>query len=133
MSCFLVNDYHLSVLVGWAVLRQVSYFTPGDRTWHKIDADAAPGVAALLRAANVAAFRGRYPSAEVAPRYEYRAVAVGIFPPVRILRAVDCLDYQCSDWTGWRDSEARRALRAIREAAIAALPGYAAGGWELAP
>jgi len=58
------------------------------------------------------------------------------------VKACDCLDYQASDWTGWRASDACAVLESIRAVALhlAAgdykgnaydLPGYGAAPWCL--
>jgi hypothetical protein len=135
MSCFIVSDYHVSALVAWAIR-------------HGLDFDASPdAVAHVLASANRRAFSERYQG-----RYDSEALPFGgldrsagpDLPPVAIVKACDCLDYQASDWSRWDDSDACGYLAIIRREAVAladpagvaasgrALPGYDAAAWELA-
>ncbi len=131
MSCFVVNDYHVSAIVAWAIRHQALVGISPDALAHE------------LAAANRAAFAERY-----AGRYDDELVAFGgldrsagaDLAPVAIVKACDCLVYQASDWTGWDRSDAAAALAAIRAAALAACgwpyptdypPGYDAAAWEL--
>lgn len=135
MSCFVVNDYHVSAIVAWAIRHQALVGISPDALAHE------------LAAANRAAFAERY-----AGRYDDELVAFGgldrsagaDLAPVAIAKACDCLDYQASDWTGWDSSEAAAHLAAIRATAQAAclagryypeprhdLPGYDQAAWSL--
>jgi hypothetical protein len=134
MSCFVVNDYHVSALVAWAIRQG-------------LDMDASPdSVAHALASANRRAYSERYQG-----RYDSELVAFGgldrsagaDLAPVAIVKACDCLDYQASDWSRWNDSDAFGYLVAIRRAAVAladpaavaasgrALPGYDSAPWCL--
>jgi len=137
MSCFVVNDYHISALVAW-----------GLRAGAIPAAVSADAVAHELAAANRAAFAERY-----AGRYDSELVPFGgldrsagqDLAPVAIVKACDCLAYQASDWSAWDSSEAAAHLAAIRAAALArclggrylpdtearTLPGYDLAAWEL--
>ena len=134
MSCIVVNDYHVSALVAWAIRQG-------------LDLDASPdAVAHMLASANRRAFseryQGRYDS-ELDPFGGLDRSAGAELDPVAIVKACDCLDYQASDWSRWNDSDAFGYLVAIRRAAVAladpagmaasgrALPGYDAAAWEL--
>ena len=140
MSCFVVSDFHVSALVAWAVDKGV----PLD--------DTPDAVALGLAAANRAAFSERYAGrhdADVLPFGGFdRSAALGL-GPVEIVKACDCLDYQCSDWSAWGISDASEDLALIRDAAVQlvvgpwsvahgpaetegrALPGYDAAAWCL--
>lgn len=51
--------------------------------------------------------------------------------PVQVIKACDCLEYQSCEHPEWEQSEACKLLKAIREAAIGALPGYSEAEWEI--
>lgn len=122
MSCFVVPDYHVDVLVSWAVLRGAPAFIEGltPRT-----------LAACLARANRAAYRARYGEQCEDPA-PYRHPDAQRLSFTQVVKACDCLDYQCSDWPDWPDSVAQRALSRIREHAIRlALPGYDDAAWTL--
>lgn len=50
--------------------------------------------------------------------------------PVWLLKMCDCLEYQSCETDDWQTTPACDLLRAIRKAAIRALPGYDAGPWD---
>lgn len=122
MSCFVVPDFHIDALVSWAVANHASAF---------IDGLNPRELAAELHLANCAAYRERYgenggESYSFTMRPEVHAM-----PAVQVLKACDCLDYQCSDWSRYEGSTAQRAVARIRDRAIACLPGYRAAAWPL--
>jgi hypothetical protein len=140
MSCFVVSDFHVSALVAWAVDKGV----PLD--------DSPDAVALALAAANRAAFSERYDGRhEALPFGGFdRSAALGL-QPVEIIKACDCLAYQCSDWSAWDLSDASEDLALIRDVAVQLvlgpwsiaygpaeaegreLPGYAEAAWCLDP
>lgn len=144
MSCFVVNDYHVSALVAWALRRELLPFG--------VSPDAlAHELASANRAAYSERYAGRYDS-DLSPFGGLDRLA-GLdldtgrdLAPVAVVKACDCLTYQACDWSGWDESEAAAHLAAIRAAALAMvnggrylpnvggrdLPGYDAAAWELA-
>jgi hypothetical protein len=136
MSCFVVNDYHVSALVAWAV-----------RAGVLPDAVSPDALAHDLAEANRAAFHERYAgdyADEVTPFEGLDRSAGAALAPVAIVKACDCLAYQCSDWAAWAASEAAAHLAAIRATAQAQclagryypeprrdLPGYDDAPWCL--
>lgn len=122
MSCFVVPDYHVDVLVSWAVLHKAPAFFDGlgPRT-----------LAAVLAEANRAAYRERY-GEQPEPAVPYQCPDARALSAVQVVKACDCLEYQCSDWSEWRGSPAERALARIREHAVRlGLPGYESADWVL--
>lgn len=121
MSCFVVSDYHVDALVSWAEIHNSS----GLRLFGD-----APALAAALAAANRAAYKDRYgEEGDTKPAYIPRDVRR--MSPVQVLKACNCLDYQCSDWTLWEHSISRRALDIIKDLAVSRLPGYDEADWAL--
>lgn len=49
--------------------------------------------------------------------------------PIHVVKQCDCFAYQSCEVSDWESSWARRATHAIREAAIAAVPGYEEAPW----
>jgi hypothetical protein len=137
MSCFVVPDFHVSALVAYAIRAGA------------LPAGVSPdAVAHELASANRAAFAERYEGRyqdEVDPFAGLDRSAGVDLAPVAIVKACDCLEYQASDWTAWRESEAAAHLAAIRAAAQAAcmggrylpdldpdaVPGYRSAPWCL--
>jgi hypothetical protein len=137
MSCFVVNDYHVSALVAWGLRHGAIVGISPDALAHEL--------AAANRAAYSERYAGRYDS-ELAPYGGLDHHAGAELSPVAVVKACDCLAYQACDWSAWDESEAAAHLAAIRAAALAMvnggrylpdaegrdLPGYDAAAWELA-
>jgi hypothetical protein len=132
MSCFVVPDFHINALVSWTIGRKVP-----------IGGEGRAALARTLAAANRRAYQERYQDPGTPSDYRgFSIVDVSHLDPLAIVKACDCLDYQASDWTEWRASDACAVLEAIREVALhlAAgdyqgraydLPGYDAAAWCL--
>ena len=122
MSCFVVPDFHIDAVGAWAVASQAGAVIRG------LD---PRGLAAELYLANCTAYRERY-GEDPSENYIFTMrPEVHAMPPVQIIKACDCLDYQCGDWTDYPGSIAERAVDQIRRTAIYALPGYRAAAWTL--
>jgi len=132
MSCFNVPEYHVRALISWGLD-------------HGVPSPFAPRVQfELLAAANGRAVAERYREPrETMPTWDH--VDTSEFSPVQIVKAVDCIEYQCSNWTGWPGSDAETLARDLRAAALRRIPGgdlgtfagtrtlngYDAAAWEL--
>jgi hypothetical protein len=122
MSCFVVPDYHIDTLVSWAVANGAGAFIGG------LD---PRGVAAEMHRANCTAYRERY-GEDHGEGYTFTMrLEARTLPPEQIIKACDCLDYQCGDWMDYSGSIAERAVDQIRRTATYALPGYRAAAWTL--
>jgi hypothetical protein len=145
MSCFVVPDFHINALVNWGARAGAILGISPDALAH------------MLACANRAAFSERYEGRyqdEIFPFGGLDRSAGADLAPVAIVKACDCLDYQCSDWSSWSGigSEPAAHLAAIRAAALALalagrgiaagpnaggldygreLPGYDAAAWCL--
>jgi hypothetical protein len=138
MSCFVVSDFHVNALVAWGLRHGAIVGISPDALAH------------MLASANRAAYAERYQDDDqVEPFAGFdRSVDPSHLAPVAIVKACDCLDYQASDWSSWRESEPAAHLAAIRAAALAMaaggqgryrgidapaynLPGYDAAAWAL--
>ncbi len=137
MSCFVVSDFHISALVAWAFANGADLDASPDATAH--------GLASANRAAFAERYEGRYQD-EVAPFGGLDYSAGLDLAPVAIVKACDCLAYQCSDWSAWDQSDACLDLGEIRQVALQLtrgpwspaepddgrpLPGYDAAAWSL--
>lgn len=112
MSCFIVPDFHIDALVSWTIGRDIP-LGHGRAT-----------LARMLASANRRAYQERYQDPGTPSDYRgFVLVDVSHLGPLAIVKACDCLDYQASDWTGWRASDACAALEAIRGAALHMVPG----------
>lgn len=119
MSAFLVSDNHLHAICSFAgKLKFLGFSLP----------EHGP-LFVILKEANLLALRDRYgdPVEKIA-KPQPKKVDVS---PVALLKAVQCLDYQCCDWQGWGKSLAKKYLGMIERAAIMELPGYEEAAWAI--
>lgn len=129
MSAFIVGAYHINVLVSYGVSRNAQYYVPGDG-WSYFNEGSAPAIAAMLYSENVRSVNHRYSERAKRTGHTFRPESWAHLSPADIVRACDCLDYQSWEHKGWERSEAKRALRAIRERAIDSLTTQSSA-WEL--
>jgi hypothetical protein len=141
MSCFIVSDFHINALVAWADANGADLDVSPDALAHEL--------ASANRAAFAERYEGRYQD-EVAPFDGFdRSVDLVDLAPVAIVKACDCLAYQCSDWAAWDQSGVALDLGEIRSVAVQLargpwspglpddfydvrnLAGYGAAAWEL--
>jgi len=103
--------------------------------WHTLEAGEVGemcGVAQILHDANLASFRSVYPREKVEG---YRITPADLFrewnrfDPVQVIKTCQYIAYQSDDPPGWRDSEARAILEAIKDKATMKLPGYNEAEW----
>lgn len=134
MSAYVVNDYHINVLVSWAAsqhgLNAVSYYWQGKRRDVRGDEKR---VASVLYAENVRSVNARYNECDEPAGFKYKALSLGYtgLKPVDIISACHCLEYQSCETSDWDETEAKAILDGIIAAAIRQLPGYADAPWEL--
>ena len=121
MSCFVVPAFHIDALVSWAVDHGAPAFIEGRNP---------AGLGREFHRANISAYQQRY-GERCEEDYKFtRREGLGL-TPVQVIKACDCLAYQCSDASDWAGSVAAWALDRIREHAIRHLPGYQDAAWTL--
>ncbi len=131
MSCFVVSQKHLSAIVRWANVHNLKagwiaaerrfVYTPG-KEQELVD---------LLYAANTKSVNARYKESHPEHGFEYD-LSAPMLTPVEVLKACDCITYQSGEWSGFKGSEAERAVQDIKQAAVRRLPGYEEAPWEIA-
>lgn len=121
MSAYIVPDYHVNVLVSWAVAHRAEAFPRGI---------TPRALGELLHEANCASVDYRY--GEHNPRdYRHALVPVAGVSAVQVVKACDCLEYQSCERPDWTGSQAQFLLTRIRDRAVSLLPGYDAAAWCL--
>ena len=60
---------------------------------------------------------------------EYCQLLLRNYSVVTKLKLCQCLDYQCSAWSGWRESEAKRILDECISKLLSQLEGYDEAPW----
>ena len=139
MSAFVVGHDHIDGLLTFALAHSVSYWTGRESV--TIARDNVSEIGRLLLDENEQSVGFRYGEhdpedmpgtiGEQAANYQFRAFAAPI-PPIVILKACDCYDYQACEHDGWESSVAKRIVDAIRGSAVRRLPDWdKAAGWQL--
>jgi len=90
----------------------------------------------MLHQENVKSLAARYPGdfQNFGPPHEFSESDIMRAPrlsTVEVLKACACLEYQSCEHDGWKSSRALRFLESVRNAAIAALPGWDAAPWGI--
>lgn len=140
MSVMMLSTAHFDYLVSFAVRAEVRYWSRADKCSERVTATGATALGRVLASANADAWANRYSSHSdefergqnfaAARDYRWRPFA-GPFDPVQVLKAVACLEYQACEASGWEESDAAAICNAIREYAVAKLPGYDAALWGI--
>lgn len=116
MSAFLVSDDHITAICCFADKCRGAGFPQHGKLFQ------------VLKQANLNALTDRYGDPAERAEEKVGRLDLGL---VEILKAAQCLEYQCCDWDQWDGSEAEKYLRWIKSAAIGRLPGYAEAHWEV--
>jgi hypothetical protein len=129
MSCFSVSDKHISAIIGWACRENMSAgwgSNPGRYAY-------SPGIEQeafdILRQANTKSVNARYKE-DHDPCGTYLTSAPRL-SAIEVIKAIDCLAYQCDEWDGFEGSDAQAILRDIKQGAITRLPGYDTSKWAI--
>lgn len=158
MSAFVVSKEHIDAIVALSIKQGNLRFTwfsedpdsiewTGDYSAHtaamrEIHREAnlmtADSIGQMLAFENAASVLYRYPdhdNSEYVPEWttddSYRYPGNVRRPtPVEGLKLIACLEYQSCEHPGWKSSEARRFLEALRDDLINRLPGYEEAPWE---
>ena len=129
MSAFIVNKKHIDALLTWAIKREqpIWFYHDGHRM---IARDGAHYLGVVLTEANYRSVNYRYEERSKAPQYVYTEYP-RVLTPVEVLKACDCYDYQACEVADYRGSLAAAIVQAIRQRAIAELPGYEEAAWAI--
>jgi hypothetical protein len=138
MSAWIVSAHHIDALAE-AATRPNSFGVLRYRYKGRIRECSSPTtVGRILLRECVESVRYRYsddtdetlPGSSARPEtYYYRPPAE--FPPIVLLKAVDCYEYQSCEHPGWRKSEAFAICNALRDRLLVKLPGYDAAPWGI--
>lgn len=129
MSAFLVSDDHITAVCTFACdpRNLCSVWLNGRR-------ERAAGrhldMFRMLKQANLDSLTARYgdPATEADAR-----LGRLVLSPIEVVKAVDCLAYQCCEVDEWDETDAARTLESIRGAAITKVAGYDEAPWGIEP
>ena len=126
MSAFIVNNYHIDVLVSYANTKDIRYYY--DKKMN--DCDNTDVIGQILLGENYKSVNKRYKEQCTAESYSYRIV-IKHQNPVQILKACKCLKYQSCETDDYCESEAYAIVQAIIQTAIENIDGYEDAQWEI--
>lgn len=128
MSAFLVNDKHIDALLTWAI-DTTEYQSP-----RKLDGmtvyDQPDLIGQILIDANYRSLSARYGDKDQPHEYKFKRHHRAL-SPVEVIKACDCLNYQCCEFEEWATTKAYRIMQDIREGAIRKLAGMEEAAWEI--
>lgn len=149
MSAYIVEKNHILYLLAAAESRSVRQ-NYGPLSWYHNDEHHSLASGDYERAADVGNMLWRENMESVGFRYQGESSATLPGPrfgdsvittidvgrvlwnridPAQVLKACDCYEYQSCEHPGWKQSEAKAFIGALRRAAWHALPGYEAAEW----
>jgi hypothetical protein len=122
MSCFLVSQKHIDTLISCAAFRYgLSYRHKRKRH----DVSDPQSVGEMLYNQNVCSTIMRYGDRSLV-WYKYKRFRPVFFmPPVAVLKALHCYQYQACETSDWEETQAYAFCRALERALVQELPGYA--------
>ena len=131
MSAFLVSRAHIDAMVSAAHALEPARF----------QRESLDDLGAMLWRENMrsleALYGGGAPDEDAVEGYAWSRTTPGRYGVmalqeiVRVLKAIDCYEYQSCEHGDWRTSEAREFCRMLRNSLISRLPGYDAAPWGI--
>lgn len=134
MSAFVVDFHHINALVTFALDVQASYWNPAAQERVNVTSYNAEEIGRLLLDENVRSVGHRYSGRisgeekSAAADYAFKRYNAPL-SAVQILKAVECLEYQCCETDDWESTVAWRICQSLKGYAISRLPGYDAAAW----
>lgn len=137
MSAFMLDREHIRAMLEVGIRHTIRH---GGLSWYHgptkvrrvLDYTTADETGGMLLAQNARSVGYRYAEdvpveeyVHATPRYEWTATDA--------LKMVACYEYQSCEDPGWTDSQARAFCHYLRDALIAALPGYSDAPWAVTP
>ena len=130
MSCYIVNDKHLSAIIRWACVNNIKAGRIGNPGRYAYQPGQEQEAVNLLHAANVRSVNARYNESTPLDGAVYDPPAP-LLTPIEVIKACDGLAYQCDEWEFFEGSEAQTMIRDIQRHAIRQLPGHEAAKWSI--
>lgn len=130
MSAFIVNDYHVSVLVQYATHRSAYYYF--NKKSIPFEGNEQLIFSKLIRA-NMESVNDRYEGNTPAMPGHYTPDYHRVLSPVQVIKACNCFDYQACEVENYEETEAAKIIESIRGTAIEKLAGMDDAEWEIKP
>jgi len=154
MSAWIVDKKHIDALVSAALVcaqhdrSSFRWYDADGNHSHELsytDTERATQVGKMLWAWNLASINARYVDTIEHPENcpgpvgfkgistvdQYRFVRTPLIPPVAVLKAIACYEYQSCECEEWEISEAKAFCASLRNRVISMLPGYNESPWGL--
>jgi len=111
MSAWITSKELIDSLLQYCITKKVYVF--GKRYYDLSDAKTLNKVGQILVNANYKSVNYRYSEKNKAEKYNFSLVNAEKIHPVQVLKSVNCLEYQCCEFSGWHKSEAKEILNRI--------------------
>ena len=154
MSAWIVSKEHIDAMVSAALVcaqenrSSFRWYDADGNHSHELtytDTEKATKVGAMLWAENLASINARYTDTIDHPENcpgpvgfngvssvaNYTLKRTPRIPPVAILKAISCYEYQSCEHAGWKTSQAYQFCASLRDHMISMLPGYDEAPWGL--
>lgn len=134
MSAFILSNAHLSAVIGYACRKNIrfSYEAPGNPVFTSCAvAGSEDDVFSELASQNARSVGYRYALEDdemVSGSYILTAPKLSA---VEVIKAAQCIDYQCCEHPEWSTSKGKRFIDAVISSAISDLPGYCDAKWSI--
>lgn len=122
MSAYIVSRKHIAAL---------AHFMVAEKVW---DLPEAAAMATTLMQENIRSVAYRYPNDPPVSEPEFKRaeiLAAPLVPPLHVLSACYCLEYQSCETADYEQTEGARVLHRIISNAVHALPGFHAAPWGI--
>lgn len=136
MSAFIVPHDHIDALVTYCVSRRIDFWNHESKTRTDINTCNAEEIGRMLLDENVRSVGYRYggrledEEKNAAASYCYRPYTQPL-SAVQVIKAVQCLEYQCCETDNWEASLTWRICQEIKSRVSSALPGYDDAMWVI--
>lgn len=131
MSAFVCSDMHISAIVKFAVENRVGVMVFGKQERCYAHENPAAWFKTLARANSNAVNERHKDDDDSAHKTLIASPLRSLLEPVKLLKLIDCLEYQCSSWSDYELSTAEAMCESIRAMAIRKLPGYEDAPWDV--
>lgn len=131
MSAFIVGDKLINIILEYLNRNGKRVYTHNN-VFLIDDLDHLTKMAQILVDENYRSVNFRYNENTKPHKIEYSPVAAfQELPPVNVLKACNCYDYQSCETQDYHESEAFQIIEAARTIAIHNLPGYDQAPWDI--
>jgi hypothetical protein len=129
MSAFIVSDKHINSLLNFAYAHMDGINLPDGQDLSFKSVQDLDKIGQILLDENYRSVNYRYREQEIS--HQIKFFVQPLLTPVQIIKACQCLDYQCCETEDWEETSAYRIINWIQTEAIRNLAGYEQAQWSI--